>query len=155
MHARSSTNFPAPALASFKPTRQKTLLSRPPIAPHTRARHPRDALFRCLIVRRPSYRSASHEARTAMILPIARFHRSPPISSCTGALARQNVRSAALHLVQMTPLCAAHCRPPVLPASCCSLTTARACREHCSGVHTLFASNEPTSKTLLRGSRVA
>ena len=51
--------------------------------------------------------SSLRSRRTAMILPIARLHRSPPISSCTGAPPRQSVRIRFSVLVQMNLPCAA------------------------------------------------
>ena len=111
----SSPRFPPAALASIQPMRRVTRRIRTLNPLRARPAAPPTLAFACLLVRRPSYRSAAHEALRRLILLIARFEHSPPVLSCTAALTRLSDGSFFSPLVQMTPLCAAHCRPPVLP----------------------------------------
>lgn len=100
----------------------------------TRPQHPRDAFFRCLLVRRPSYRSASHEARTEYWLACrarAVFRRPFPraLLLCRASLV-SNCFPCTLSLPPRAVVCSSlpvHFLPTFLISSYH--------REYCSGAH--------------------
>ena len=69
----SSPCFPPTALASIQPMRRVTRRIRTPIPLRARPAAPPTLAFACLLLRRPSYRSASHEPHAEFCLAHCAF----------------------------------------------------------------------------------